>query len=104
MLIYISERSTCRYVWLNTLKVLHVHGPCFKAPNYNDNLKHFRTTVSIIKFSPKCFYFVFQTTYQNISDCNYTFEEDQFDEVSFSAKDFISRLLVVDQVVKYKNL
>ena len=29
------ERSTCRYVRLNTLSVLQVHGPCFNAPVKN---------------------------------------------------------------------
>ena len=30
--IHLYECSTCRYVRLNTLNVLHVHGPCFNAP------------------------------------------------------------------------
>ena len=29
---YLYKRSMCRYVRLNTLNVLHVHGPCFNAP------------------------------------------------------------------------
>ena len=33
--IYLYEGSTCRYVRLNTLNVLHVHGPCFNAPDTN---------------------------------------------------------------------
>ena len=32
MVIYLYERSKCRYIRLNALKVLHVHGPCFNAP------------------------------------------------------------------------
>ena len=37
-------------------------------------------------------------TYRNIKSCNYTMEEPQFNDISFSAKEFISRLLVIDQV------
>ena len=29
---YLYERSTCRYVRLNALNLLHVHGPRFYAP------------------------------------------------------------------------
>ena len=29
---YLYEQSTCRYVRLNALNVLHIHGPCFNAP------------------------------------------------------------------------
>ena len=29
---HLYERSTCRYVRINALKVLHVHGPCSNAP------------------------------------------------------------------------
>ena len=32
MFIYIYERSKCRYVKLNTLNILHVHGPRSNAP------------------------------------------------------------------------
>ena len=32
--IYLFEHSTCRYIRLNTLNALHVHGPCFNAPYF----------------------------------------------------------------------
>ena len=32
MVIYLYERSMCRYIRLNTLKVLQIHGPRFNAP------------------------------------------------------------------------
>ena len=35
--IYLYERSTCRYVRLNALNVLNVHGPCFNAPKIKVN-------------------------------------------------------------------
>ena len=35
--IYLYERSTCRYSRLNALNVLHVHGPCFNAPEICSN-------------------------------------------------------------------
>ena len=31
---YIYEHSTCRYVRLNALNVLHVYGSCFNAPKF----------------------------------------------------------------------
>ena len=34
MVIYLYERSTCRYVGLNALNLLHIHGPCFNAPYF----------------------------------------------------------------------
>ena len=32
MVIYLDEHNMCRYVRLNALNVLHVHGPWFNAP------------------------------------------------------------------------
>lgn len=36
-------------------------------------------------------------TLNNILSCQWNFEEDEFSEVSKEAKDFISKLLVVDK-------
>ncbi|KAL0199989.1 hypothetical protein M9458_003176, partial [Cirrhinus mrigala] len=36
-------------------------------------------------------------TLNNILSCQWNFEEDEFTEVSEEAKDFISKLLVVDK-------
>ena len=35
---YLYERSTYRYVRLNALNVLHIHGPCFNAPLWRASL------------------------------------------------------------------
>ena len=35
MVIHLYEGSTCRYVRLNALNVLHAHGPCFNAPFFD---------------------------------------------------------------------
>ena len=54
--IYLYEGSTCRYVRLNTLNVLHVHGPCFNAPSFSlfchnhiTEVKKIRTTKERMK-------------------------------------------------------
>ncbi len=39
----------------------------------------------------------FQETYNNILNCDYTLDEPEFADISDEAKDFIARLLVVDQ-------
>ena len=38
-----------------------------------------------------------QETFNNILSGCFTFEEDEFDDISQEAKDFISRLLILDQ-------
>jgi len=37
-----------------------------------------------------------QETYSNILACDYTTDEPEFEDISDEAKDFISRLLVID--------
>ena len=54
MVVYLYECSRCRYVRLNALNVLHIQGPCFNAPHFN-NVK--------ISYDPKCC----MTTFNN---CN----------------------------------
>ena len=39
---------------------------------------------------------MFQETYANILACDYTTDEPEFEDISDEAKDFISRLLVID--------
>ena len=41
VVIYLSECSTCRYVRLNTLNKMHIHGPCFNAPILNPRQSSF---------------------------------------------------------------
>ena len=38
-----------------------------------------------------------QETFNNILSGGFTFEEDEFDDISQEARDFISRLLILDQ-------
>ena len=39
----------------------------------------------------------FQDTYNNVLKCDYTFDEPEFQDISDFAKDFIAKLLIVNQ-------
>lgn len=41
-----------------------------------------------------------QETFDNVLNCRYTFDEEEFSLVSDEAKDFIAKLLVVDQGIR----
>ena len=55
--VYLYESSTCRYVRLNALNVLYVHGPCFNAPllvNFAKlSSKLFKIEIEVCKASNK---------------------------------------------------
>ena len=54
--IYLYERSTCRYIKLIALNVLHVHGPRFNAPNLFSDIKRSIVMIFFIDYASICFH------------------------------------------------
>ena len=71
----------------------------------NQVFLYFKTFQVVIKvyhhmsfyYNTMCFTHKIQETFNNILSGGFTFEEDEFDDISQEAKDFISRLLILDQ-------
>ena len=61
-LIYLYELSTCRYIRLNALNVLQVHGPRFNAPVFQC-YPNFTPDINRSSNLPKTFIDLFRRSY-----------------------------------------
>ena len=43
-----------------------------------------------------------QETFDNIMNCAYSFDEEEFEDISLEAKDFISKLLIINQTERMR--
>ena len=45
----------------------------------------------------KLLFYVTQETFKNVLSGNYSFDEEEFEEITKEAKDFIAKMLILDQ-------